>query len=297
MKISCCYLYIISKYGYPPKRDKEFTAIREIANLGYTALELEGLREEHLREVSANRQEYKKVCTDLGLKIINFCPIIPEIVSLDKTQRDHALDLFNLGLEIANFYECETIQLDSFAPPFEFIGDAPYREMIKFGKAFKVKVNPEFNWQKQWDVIVESISKCNSQAKKAKLKLLMEPRVGEMVSTTDGMLRLIDAVKDKNLYAVLDTGHLHGQKEIIPLSIEKLGDRIGCVHASDNDAKTNAHWGLGKGNIDWEAVLSALKKHRYSGYIAVDIGEIANIDVEYSDSKKYLEQLALKLQI
>ena len=134
-------------------------------------------------------------------------------------------------------------------------------------------------------------------AKEAGLKLCVEPRVGEMISNTDSALRLLDHVKSDNLGVVLDTGHLNAQKEILPLSVEKLGDRIFYLHVSDNDGKTNEHLGLGRGNIDWEGVFSALKKHGFDGYVGLDIGKIPNLDEEIIRSKEFLIDLTKKLKM
>jgi sugar phosphate isomerase/epimerase len=70
--------------------------------------------------------------------------------------------------------------------------------------------------------------------------------VGENVSNTDAMLRLFDAIPDRNFGAVLDTGHQNAQKEILPLSIEKLRDRIFYVDVSDKDGRTNTHLPFGR---------------------------------------------------
>lgn len=55
---------------------------------------------------------------------------------------------------------------------------------------------------------------------------------------------------------------LYAQKEILPLSIEKLGTRIYYLYVSDNDGRVNEHLGLGKGTIDWEGIFTALKKRK-----------------------------------
>lgn len=297
MKLSCCWLYAISKYGYPPSIDNVFKALKEMADMGFEYVELEGVREENLKEVYSNRERIKNYCENLGVKIINFCPIIPDIVSLDDKKRKKAKELFMLAIDIAKYFNCETIQTDSYTPPLEFIGEAPYKESISYGKQYRVKIDPTFNWEKLWDVLVDSFRFASETAKSSGLKFCLEPRVGELISNTDALLRLMDHVKSDNFGAVLDTGHQNAQKEILPLSIEKLGNRIFYLHVSDNDGKINEHLPLGKGNIDWEGVFLALKKHNYQGYVAIDIGNVPDIEKAYIESKKFLETLWAKLGI
>jgi hypothetical protein len=45
MKISCCWLYAISKYGYPPSLEDTFKVLGEMRDMGFTSVELEGVRE------------------------------------------------------------------------------------------------------------------------------------------------------------------------------------------------------------------------------------------------------------
>jgi sugar phosphate isomerase/epimerase len=265
--------------------------------LGFKYVELEGVREENLREVYEHRHELKALCDDLGLIVDNFCPVLPDVVSLDEQKRQHALSLFDLACEIANFFGCTTIQTDSFTPPLEFEGLAPYKQMVDFGIQFKVKVDPQFSWEKQWQVMVDSFRTLAQKAADAGLKFCLEPRVGEMISNTDAALRLFDHVGHENLGFVLDTGHLHAQKEILPLSVEKLGKRIFYVHLSDNDSKTNEHLGLGRGTVDFEGVFLALKKHGFSGMVGLDIGRIPDLDDEMRRSRDYLLELLTRLGI
>jgi len=295
MKISCCWLYAISKYGYPPSLPDTHRALEDMAGLGFSSVELEGVREENLRAVHEERKALKKRCDDLGLQVVNFCPVLPDLVHPEKSRRVHALDLFKLAVETATFFECDTIQTDSYTPPLEFVGDAPYREAISFGKRFQVKVDPAFRWSEVWGWLTDSIGACADEAERAGLKFCLEPRVGEIVSNTDALLRLMDAVDNDNFGAVLDTGHQHAQKEILPLSIEKLEDRIHYLHVSDNDGLTNQHLALGRGTVDWDGVFLALKKHGFSGYVAVDVGHVPDLDAQVRESKAFLEALAGRL--
>jgi len=292
MKISCCWLYAITKYGYPPSLDDTFRVLREMKALGFENVELEGVRRENLMAVYEKRHELKKFCDGEGLKVINFCPVLPASVSLNRKERKESWDLFKRGIEIANLFKCATIQGDSFTPPLKFRGDSPYKESISYGKHFTVEIDPKFKWQRQWDAMVETFKFFTREAKKAKLKFCVEPRVGELLSNTDALLRMMDDVNDDNFGAVLDTAHLNAQKEILALSVEKLGKRIFFVHAADNDGKVNDHVATGRGTVDWDGVFQGLRKHRFSGYVAIDVGMVPDIDAQYRESLEFLKAKA-----
>jgi len=297
MKISCCWLYAITKYGYPPSLDDTFRVLKEMKALGFENVELEGVRRENLMAVYEQRQELKKFCDGEGLRVINFCPVLPGSVSLDRRERKESWDLFKRGIEIAKLFDCATIQGDSFTPPLKFRGDSPYKESISYGKHFTVEVDPKFQWRRQWDAMVESFSFFTREARKAKLRFCVEPRVGELLSNTDAILRMMDAVGDDNFGAVLDTAHLNAQKEILALSVEKLGKRIFYVHAADNDGLVNDHVATGRGSVDWDGVFQGLKKHKFSGYLAIDVGMVPDIDVQYRESFEFLKAKAAQFRL
>ena len=292
MKIACCWLYAISRYGYPPTLAKTRKALAEMAAMGFKAGELEGVREQNLKEVWRDRHELKAFCADLDLAIINFCPVLPDLVSMDARKRRHAVDLFNIGADLAAFFDAPTVQIDSFTPPLEFRGTAPYKKMVRFNERYVVRVPRGFSWERQWDALTDSMRRCKRAANARGLKLLVEPRVGEIVSNTDAMLRLIEAVGARGFGVVLDTGHQYGQKEILPLSIMKLGKAIKYVHASDNDSLTNEHRALGDGSIDWDGVMLALKRVGFGGWVGVDVGHVPRIMDAYRRSRRALERLA-----
>ncbi len=298
MRISCCWLYAISKYGYPVPVAKFPDALRAMANLGFHYVELEGASaDDNLLEVREHRHEIKALCDELGLHVVNFCPVIPELVSLDAGQRARAYEYFDVALELAQFFQCATIQIDSYTPPLHFVGERPYKEMLNYGIDFRVLVDPAFSWDEQWDVLVSTFKRCAKRAHEAGLPFCLEPRVGEIISNTDALLRLMDHVGADNFGAVLDTAHQHAQKEILPLSVEKLGRRIMYLHVADNDGKINDHKALGEGTVDWRGVFSALKRHGFAGYVAIDIGRLPSLDVSMQRSIIYLQQLLPQLGI
>lgn len=298
MKISCCWLYAISKYGYPVPVEDIPAALNEMADLGFRYVELEGASEgDNLREVYAKRQDLKALCERRGLEVVNFCPVIPDLVSLDDAKRQKAYEDFDIAIELAKFFGCATIQIDSYTPALKFVGDQPYKEMLDYGLQFRVAIDPEFEWDKQWQVLVDTFKHCAEAADAADLPFCLEPRVGEIISNTDALLRLMEHVDDPNFGAVLDTAHQHAQKEILPLSVEKLGSRIMYLHVADNDSKVNDHKALGEGTVDWEGVFGALAKHGFEGFVAIDIGRLPDMDDAMRRSIAFLKDLLDRMGI
>lgn len=297
MKINCCWLYAISKYGYPPSISQAMQAFRDMAALGFQNVELEGVGEENLNAVFDNRQQFKQLAGELGIRVVNFCPILPELISFDPKQRRKALALFKKGVEIADYLQCETIQTDSYTPPFEFLGEAPYKDMINYGLEMKVRVPTDFSWGALWDILVDSMGRCAEMSAEAGLKFCLEPRVGELINNTDALLRLMEAINSPWFGAVLDTAHQNAGKEILPLAIEKLGRKIFYLHVADNDSQINEHLALGRGTIDWDAIFAGLKKHNFQGFVAVDVGRVPDLDEQYRESLAFLRAMERKYDL
>lgn len=291
MRINCCWLYAISKYGYPPSVEDTHRALVEMAALGFDAVEMEGVGEANLRAVWAARAELHRRCDDLGLRVVNFCPVLPDLVSGDAGRRRQALDLFRLAVELAAYFGAPMVQVDSYAAPVEFAAHRPYAEAVEFRRQFHVHIPEGFSWARTWDVLVEAVQACTGIARDAGLRLCLEPRVGELVSNTDALLRLLNHIGDPAFGVVLDTGHLHAQKEILPLSVEKLGSRIFYVHASDNDGRDNEHLAPGRGTVDWEELVRGLHRHGFDGYVGIDIGGVPDLDAQYAEGYAFLRDI------
>ncbi len=291
MKISCAWLYVITKYGYPPSIDNTLKAFKDIADMGFTAAEIEVVGENNLAEIIEIKDEVKKLVGELGLKIINFVPVLPEIVSFDKSKRSKARVNFEKAVRIASYLGCHTIQIDSYFPPICVEEDIPYKSSIEFGMKINASIPVGFQWKDFWSLLTDSVGWCADIAEKEGLRLCVEPRVGESVSNTDAMLMLLRDVNSSNLGVVFDTAHLFAQKEILPLSVVKLKDRIFYVHVSDNDGRENLHLGLGSGAISWEILIATLRQIGYEGYVGIDVGNVPYIEQEMIRSRQYLKKL------
>ena len=72
----------------------------------------------------------------------------------------------------------------------------------------------------------------------------------------------------------LDAGHANiGDPEQTRLAqfVSRLGPHIGHVHVSDNFGKRDDHLAVGKGNIDFPSLVSALKQAGYDDTITLEV--------------------------
>jgi hypothetical protein len=44
--------------------------------------------------------------------------------------------------------------------------------------------------------------------------------------------------------------------------------------------------------VDWDGIFQGLKKHKFSGYLAIDVGMVPDIDVQYRESIEFLKKKA-----
>lgn len=294
MKVRPGYIFIECKYSYPPTLKEVELALKDWARLGFSRIELEGVTPEHLKEIEENKVWIKNLCNRYELSVSNFIVILPHIPSLSYEDKALVMDLFDQAVRIADYFECETLDLDSFTPTrVRFPHGIPYLQTSPTCVPCRVEIPTGFSWEAQWESFVDTISKCNQKARKAGIRLEIHPRTYEIIGNTDGFLRLADAVNDGNLGVILDTAHLHVQKEILPLSIHKLAGKIWSVHASDSDGCRMEHLPIGTGSIDWPELLRALKSVGFSGEFVVDIGgEPHTLDLAYEYSRKALEYFA-----
>jgi len=295
MKIVCCWMFAIGKYGFPPSLPNMLKANPEMAALGFHYVELEGVGFENLRAVIDNREQFRDVLRGAGVKLSNFAIILPEVISENPALAGPALAAFTEGVRTAAYLGSPNVWVDSYFPPVEVVSGTLMTEQIVFGQQPRIRIPGGFNWPKFWEHYVRVMKQCTQIARENGVQLLIEPRVGELTSNTEALMRLLDAVDDANLGMILDTAHQHAQKELLPLSVEKLGQHIRYVHVADNDGLVNRHLVPGMGNIDWDEVLLALKRQGFDGYYAVDLEQLPDLEHCFVQGKQFLEGYAEKL--
>ncbi len=297
MKLSITYLYTIMKYGYPPKPEDDFSAFEEIRGMGFRYLEMEGLGPDHAQSVRTNLKEYQKALKDAGIHVHNFCIVDPDLVSLDSGKRSIACENYRRMIEVGAALEAETFHLASYAPPVHYSGRKPYQldgGGYEFGSKASIAIPDGFDWQRVWEVLVESARFCAEAAKEHGRIVLMEPRVGETICSVDSLIRLLDDAGCENLMANFDTGHFSAQRENVCLALMKLKGRFANIHISDNIPQNAEHIAVGKGSIDWMEFFRLLKAMEYRGYLGLDLGGGETLVDDLIQSRSYISEIAGK---
>lgn len=149
------------------------------------------------------------------------------------------------------------------------------------------------------DYSKEDIYKANAE----KLKMLtdyigereificLENLIAEGTNSIDDLLAIIDMVGSDKIGITLDTGHLNvsktsSQKEFI----YKAGKKLRALHIADNEGASDQHlMPYGKGNVDFDEVISALRDIGYEGILNYEIPGENRCPIEVRDMKtKYV---------
>ena len=94
-------------------------------------------------------------------------------------------------------------------------------------------------------------------------------------STTESFNAHLDAVNDPYLVACLDIGHseMRGSGSGAVNMIHGLGKRLKCLHVHDNDLLHDSHQLPYTMQIDFDAVLKALKEIGYDGDMTLEVDQ------------------------
>ncbi len=270
--IVCCYLYLISKYGYPPPAENTAGHLEELKRLGFTSVELEGIRSNHLMGVYRHRQEIADKVTDLGLKVPYFCVVLPGLSAEESEEREKNLHLFEKGCEIAALLNARGVLDNAPLPPYHFPKDIPVVRHYDENILRIAMLSKNLQWNKYWDGLINTFQTACEIAARKNLTYLMHPCLGVMAASSESYLHFFDAVGKNNLKFNLDTANQFYMKENLSLALYQLIDHIDYIHVSDNSGDKVEHLMPGQGKIDWEGFFETLENVGFKGYLGLDIG-------------------------
>ena len=292
--IVCCYLYVITKYGYPPPAEDTLQHLQEIKNLGFSSLELEGIRREHLLGVFDLREKLVEKIKSLNLKVPYFCIVLPGLSAEDEHERLKNLELFEKGCEIATAIESIGVLDNAPLPPYHFPQNIPLVRHYDEEVLQAAKLSKNINWKKYWNGLIATYQQACEIAAAKKLTYHLHPCLGVMANSAESFLRFYDTVGRDNLRFTLDTANQYYLKENLLLALHSLSGLIDYIHLSDNRGKQVEHIMPGTGKIDWSGFFETLETLGFSGHIGLDIGGdesgVKDIDKAYVDAAKWVEE-------
>ena len=129
-----------------------------------------------------------------------------------------------------------------------------YHMLLPFAKEHGVKIATENMWNWNEDKTQTCFAAC---------------------STTESFNAHLDAVDDPYLVACLDIGHaeMRGSGSGAVNMIHGLGKRLQCLHMHDNDLLHDSHQLPYTMQIDFNAVLKALKDIGYGGEMTLEVDQ------------------------
>jgi len=127
------------------------------------------------------------------------------------------------------------------------------------------------------------------------LKVGLHPHVKSSVETNQQLDGLIAACRPASLDVCFDSAHQQALRMDLPGFIDRYKDRLCLVHLKDlrvmKDPKDidydNDFVDLGEGLCDFPAIMKALKKVRYGGWLMVEVDFAHKITVEESVKKNF----------
>ncbi|MCC7163084.1 MAG: sugar phosphate isomerase/epimerase [Anaerolineae bacterium] len=282
------------------------TAIKRISALGFKSVELTIWGENFLNEyyTPATCRELATLIRDQGLRLSEVFSIPVGIATPDPKARAQSVEYFKRILDAARLLGTDTVI--ALAPtPFDL--DFPFIMNRPTSQEWTVDLPTNLDWRQNWKDMIEVLAKFAKECESRSMRVALEPHPHRMMHNSAGMARILDQIDSPAIGLNLDPSHLLPMGEIPQVVAYEIGDRVFHTHLSDNDGQSNAHWRPGKGKVDWNAFLRALKAVGYTGALSIELEDVPgaagypgfhrspdstdDIDKQYHMAKEFLTRV------
>lgn len=172
----------------------------------------------------------------------------PNLLEEQADERSRRLDLLIRCVEIASEVGAQTVSIWSGVRP------------------------PEVEEQTAWDHLAVGVARLCDEAQRRGMRVAFEPEPGMLVDSLDGWARLKRLVAHDALGLTLDVGHVPCTEGIsAPEAIRRHAADLINVHLDDIRGRVHDHLQIGEGDLDFGAILGALREVGYSGVASVEL--------------------------
>ncbi len=225
--------------------ESHYKLLPEIREHGLRALEIP-MFEPH--KISASSLRRAIAANDLECTVCAILPAAINPISADASVRSKSFSHLVECVEKAAELNATLLGGPLFAPIGYLPGRRPNRE--------------EWNWA------VEIFQKLGDALDANEMTLTIEPVNRSetfFLRTAMEAKALCDAIAHPRIGITLDTFHANIEEKSIPDAVVSLGSSLKHFHASENDRGL-----LGSGHIDFPAIIEALQKSNYDGYLIIE---------------------------
>jgi sugar phosphate isomerase/epimerase len=208
-------------------------------------------------------------------QFVMFQPVVEDLSSTDQTARARALDNFEAGCRIGKKLGAPMVNI--VAPwARELRGPTTYLPRYyeipqpKGGQKYHIDIAPGFDWDRVWDAYVETTKACLARAKTCGMKFSLEQHTHCLVPDAASFLRLWDQIRDDDFGYNIDVGWTLLQREYPPVAIHKVGRHLMNVHMRDIDGLMRQFPPFGRGVMDVQAIITALKNVGFHGFASIE---------------------------
>jgi protein FrlC len=278
IKLSACTL------GYNRQTTVE-EAVRRIAKIGYEGVDLyTGAPHAWPQDFSPEeRRSMKKLISDLGLELTGF-----------------AVAGGGLGLQYNFSNPRESIRkltLQYYKDNIKLAGDlgCPLMNVLTGHVFYGTSREQAMKWT------MDAFRELVAEAEKLPDFILgLHPQYSAespLMITVDDALQMIKELASSRVKIIYDTAQQNISYRNFMDDIRKAGKHLCYVHGADNDGIHWTHEALGKGTVDWEGIVIALKEIGFNGYICTQSwSELPNdVDTVMRESKEYMDRVFHKV--
>jgi sugar phosphate isomerase/epimerase len=277
------------KFAYSANAYMRFSveeAIRRIADLGYTGIELMA-DAPHLwpEDVTPRKvEEVRKLLDERGLAIANINAFMmnrindprqpywhPSWIEPDTAYRQVRVEHTKRALTLARELGAVCITTEPGGP-----------------------IAGEHERETAMTAFVEELKPVLDHAADVAVKLLIEPEPGLLIENLQQWQDLRARIDSPAMGLNYDVGHFYCVSEPLAGSIEQLGPQIEHVHVEDIAAsRVHHHLVPGDGAIDFSEVFEALNRIGYNGWITVELyTSVADPDTAGRRAREHLLKVA-----
>ena len=152
--------------------------------------------------------------------------------------------------------------------------------------------------EKALTIFYDQLMPCVELAERLEVRLLVEPEPGLLIERFEQYLALADRVDSPWLGLNFDIGHAYCVGDSPAQWIPRLAEHAKHYHIEDIAAsREHEHLVPGRGAIDLAAVLGAIRKTKYPGFVTVELYPyVDRPDEAGREAKQYLDGLLSELE-